>query len=281
MGRLTSHNRKYLIAGAAVLVVAGGGFGFVQFYPPKGPTQGTISPAQRYVESLAEGDIPARGRYVLVDAASARLFMIEDGKVRDTMKVIVGKPASATPEIKSTIYYATLNPYWNVPPDLARTIIAPLVLKYGDGYLKFRGYEVVTSFSGQPKVLPSDSVNWQDVASGKTTIKVRQRPGPSNSMGVMKFNLSNANGIYLHDTPHKELFAKQERNISNGCVRLEDASKLARWLFGKDPSIGDTVPEQQVPIPGAVPISIAYLGSGAQTQLASLQAGAKSPAGTN
>ena len=76
---------------------------------------------------------PQRGRYVLVDAASARLFMVEDGQVRDSMRVIVGKADAQTPTIASQIYYATLNPYWNVPDDLARSIVASNVLKYGVG----------------------------------------------------------------------------------------------------------------------------------------------------
>lgn len=271
MNAITFHKRRYAIAAAAVLAVAAGGYELAQVYSPLGPTEGAMAPAQRYVDSLGDEGIPAYGRYILVDAASARLFMIENGHVRDTMKVIVGKPASATPAIRSVIYYATLNPYWNVPPDLAQKIIAPLVLQYGDGYLKFRGYEVVSSFGGKPQVLSPDSVDWKAVAAGTAKIKVRQRPGPANSMGVMKFDLANANGIYLHDTPHKELFAKDDRSLSNGCVRLEDAERLARWLLGKDPSVDSAAPEQHVPIPGAVPITIAYLDSGAQKQLAGLQ----------
>ena len=271
MSALNSHKRRYVIAGAAVLALAAGGYELARIYPSYGPTEGAMVPAQRYVDSLGDNGIPSHGRYILVDAASAQLFMIENGHVRDTMKVIVGKPASATPAIRSVIYYATLNPYWNVPPDLARTIIAPLVLKYGKGYLEYRGYEVVSSFGGEPRVLSPDSVDWKGVAAGTATVKVRQRPGPANSMGAMKFDLANANGIYLHDTPHKELFAKDDRGLSNGCVRLEDATRFARWLLGQDPSLSSDSPNQHVPIPGAVPITIAYLDSGAQKQLAGLQ----------
>ena len=75
--------------------------------------------------------LPASGRYVVVDAAGARLWMVEDGRIADSMKVIVGKPTSQTPMLASTIHYATLNPYWNVPPDLVRTLIAHNVLEPG------------------------------------------------------------------------------------------------------------------------------------------------------
>ena len=270
MAAKTSHNRRFLIAGAAVVGLAAGAYALVGVYPPLGPIAGTIVP-QRYVDTLAGDEIPDRGRYVLVDAASARLYMIEDGRVRDSMRVIVGKPAAATPALKSTLYYATLNPFWNVPVDLVQTLIAPRVLKDGTAYLTEKGYEVVSKFGSDAQVLSPDSVDWEAVAGGRAQVRVRQRPGPANSMGQMKFDLAHSNGIYLHDTPKKDLFAKAERNLSNGCVRLEDAPRLARWLLGNDPPLAAAAPEQHVAIPRAVPITIAYLDARAQMQLAGLQ----------
>jgi murein L,D-transpeptidase YcbB/YkuD len=270
MGGMKSHSRRYLIGGAAIIAVALGAYGFALHYPPLGPIAATIAP-QRYVDSLTDGQFPTRGRYVLVDAASARLFMMEDGRVRDSMRVIVGKPEASTPALKSVIHYATLKPYWNVPPDLAQKLIAPRVLKDGNAYLAERGYEVVTSFA-DPQPLAADSVDWAKVAAGEVTVRIRQRPGPANSMGQLKFNLANADGIYLHDTPKKELFAQDQRNLSNGCVRLEDAPRFARWLLGAEPPLSSAAPEQHVPVPtGGVPVTIAYLDSRAQMQLAGLQ----------
>jgi murein L,D-transpeptidase YcbB/YkuD len=219
----------------------------------------------------AVGGLPLRGRSVLVDAASARLYMLEDGQVRDSMRVIVGKPTAATPPLRSVLNYATLNPYWNVPVDLARTIVAPKVLTQGTSYLRERGYEVVSTFGKNARVLDADSVDWPAVAAGLETVYVRQRPGPANSMGQIKFGLAQGNGIYLHDTPNKDLFSEAERNLSNGCVRLEDAERFAEWLLGDQPELGSAEPEQLVPLPGAVPITIAYLDSQAQMQLASLR----------
>ena len=271
MSAITSPGRRYLIAGAAILAVAAGAYGLGRLYPPVGPSSGAIAAAQEYVEDLAAAEIPQRGRYVLVDAASARLFMIEDGRVRDAMKVVVGKPAAATPALKSKLHYATLNPYWNVPVDLAQTLIAPKVLKDGNTYLKDRGYEVVSGFGADAQVLSPDSVDWKAVAAGTQKIHVRQRPGPANSMGQIKFSLYDNKGIYLHDTPNKEPFTKAERNVSNGCVRLEDAPKFARWLLGSDPPIGSAPAEQHVPLRSGVPITIAYLDARAQMQVAGLQ----------
>jgi murein L,D-transpeptidase YcbB/YkuD len=215
--------------------------------------------------------LPSRGRAVLVDASSARLYMIENGQVVDSMRVIVGKPTSATPVMRSTLFYATLNPYWNVPLNLARTIVAPNVLKYGTAYLRDRGYEVVSGFKKGAEVLPAGSVDWQAVADGSAKAYVRQRPGPANSMGRMKFWFPNNDGIFLHDTPKKELFAEENRYLSNGCVRLEDASRFGRWLLGRDPDSEGAGPEQYVPLPAGVPIVITYLDPGAPVHMAALR----------
>lgn len=215
------------------------------------------------------GQIPARGRYVLVDAASARLYMFEDGKVRDSMRVIVGKPSAATPTLTSVLQFATLNPYWNVPSDLTQTIVAPRVLKDGNSYLSERGYEVISHLGGGTRVLPPDSVDWEAVAAGRIKVQLRQLPGPANSMGKMKFGIVRGNGIVLHDTPNKDLFAEAARNLSNGCVRLEDAQRFAKWLIGDEPRLTSAAPEQQVPLARAVPITITYLDPRVQLQSAS------------
>lgn len=212
-----------------------------------------------------------RGRSVLVDAASARLYMMEDGRIVDSMKVIVGKPSAATPELKTALTYATLNPYWHVPADIARTLTAPNVLKQGRRYLDERGYEVVSSFREDAEVLDPDSVDWKAVADGREIVLVRQRPGPANSMGRMKFSLLNANGIFLHDTPMKDLFDQENRSLSAGCIRLEDAPRFAQWLLGDQIQLSASTPEQQIALERMVPVTITYLDPQAQTQLAALR----------
>jgi murein L,D-transpeptidase YcbB/YkuD len=268
MTALTSHKRRYWIATSICLGLAAGAYSLARFYPALGPIAGSVTP-QLYVDSLPNAQIPLRGHYVLVDAASARLYMIEDGRVRDSMKVIVGKPETPTPELKSVLHYETLNPYWHVTADLARTVIAPRVLKDGKPYLVQQGYEILSGWGPDARVLSPDSIDWQAVADGKTEIFVRQRPGPANSLGQYKFELPNGDGIYLHDTPKKELFAQDVRALSHGCVRLEDAQKLARWLLGKDPPSA-SVPEENIPLPTPVPITISYLDSTSQMRLAAL-----------
>jgi murein L,D-transpeptidase YcbB/YkuD len=269
MAIFTSDRRKYLVVGSATLVVAAAAFGLAGFYPALGPIAGAIVP-QLYVDSLPSAQIPVHGPYVLVDAASARLYMMEDGRVRDSMRVIVGKPETPTPELKDSLTYETLNPYWHVTPDLAKTIIAPRVLKDGNAYLIQQGYEVVSGWGPGARVLSPDSVDWKAVAAGSASVYVRQRPGPANSLGHFKFDLPNGDGIYLHDTPKKELFAQDERSLSHGCVRVEDAQRLARWLLGKDVPAA-SAPEENILLPRPVPITISYLDPRSRTQLAALQ----------
>ena len=264
-----AHNRKFLIAGAAVLALGTGVLALAALTPALGPIAGTIAP-QLYVDSVAGAQIPVHGRYVLVDAASARLYMIDDGRVQDSMRVIVGKPETPTPELKSVLNYETLNPYWHVTADLTRTLIAPNVLKLGAAYLTDRGYEILSGWGPDAEVLPPESVDWKAVAAGTAQVFVRQRPGPANSLGEFKFDLPNGDGIYLHDTPRKELFDQDTRALSHGCVRLEDAPRLAAWLLGKDPPAA-SAPEQHVLLPRPVPIKISYLDTRSQMRLAALR----------
>ena len=217
-------------------------------------------PEPRLLANLERARVlPAGGRYLVVDSATQRLTMYENGQPVDSMKVVVGMKSMPTPMIASMIHYVTFNPYWNVPHHLVRKTVAPNVLKQGMGYLKSRGYEVMADWTEEAAVLPPDSVDWKAVAAGKTQIRVRQKPGPGNSMGDMKFRFPSGEDIYLHDTPTREYFAKSQRTLSNGCVRLEDAKRLARWLLGREPVAPSSDPEIRVQIPQGVPVFLTYL----------------------
>jgi murein L,D-transpeptidase YcbB/YkuD len=197
-------------------------------------------------------------RYVLVDAASQRLWMYENGRIKDTMKVVVGKTAEQTPMMAGLIRFAMVNPYWNLPPDLAR-VRAKEVVSKGVGWLKANRYEVLSDWSDNARVLKPTAVDWKAVADGRVEIPMRQLPGPTNAMGKMKFMFPNEQGIYLHDSPERELFRKADRRFSSGCVRVEDAARLAKWLFGKPLAPKAGAPEQQVNLPEPVPVYITYL----------------------
>ena len=203
--------------------------------------------------------LPASGRYVLVNTAAQQLYMYEDGRPVDSMKVVVGKPINPTPMMAAMIRFTAVNPYWNVPADLAAERIAPHVVKEGTGYLDRLGYVVLSDWSDRATPVDPSTVDWQSVADGRTVIRVRQNPGPHNSMGRMKFMFPNPQGVYLHDTPDRELLNEAARLFSGGCVRLEDAPRLARWLYGSPLEIQTTEPEQPISLERPVPVYLAYL----------------------
>ncbi|HEX6604480.1 MAG TPA: L,D-transpeptidase family protein [Sphingomicrobium sp.] len=205
-----------------------------------------------------------QSKYVVVDAGSGRLSMWENGRMVDSMKIVVGKSETATPMMAAYIKYASVNPYWNVPPELVRNLIAPRVVAQGISYLTDREYEVLSDYSENPQLLDPSSVDWQAVVDGRQEVRLRRLPSPANSMGMMKFMLPNYFGIYLHDSPEKEHFTKNELWISNGCVRVEDYKRLATWLFdgyvpkGKNPKV-----EQEVDLPKPIPVYMTYLTANA------------------
>lgn len=199
-------------------------------------------------------------KYVIVDAGDARLSMWDNGRKVDEMKVVVGKAETATPMMAAYIKYASINPYWNVPPELVRSLVAPRVVAQGVRYLTDREYQVLTDYSDDAQAIDPHSVDWSAVVDGRQDVRLRRLPSPANSMGMMKFMLPNYFGIYLHDSPEKDHFTKNELWISNGCVRLEDYKRLATWLFGgyvpkaKNPKV-----EEEVDLPKPIPVYMTYL----------------------
>jgi murein L,D-transpeptidase YcbB/YkuD len=199
-------------------------------------------------------------KYLLVDAGDARLSMWDNGKKVDEMKVIVGKAETPTPMMAAYIRYASVNPYWNVPPELVRNLVGPRILKQGISYLTIREYQVMTDYSDNAKLIDPSTVDWQAVVDGREDVRLRRLPSPANSMGMMKFMLPNYFGIYLHDSPEKDHFAKNELWISNGCVRLEDYKRVAKFLFnGIIPKGDDPKVEKEVDLPNPIPVYMTYL----------------------
>jgi murein L,D-transpeptidase YcbB/YkuD len=130
----------------------------------------------------------------------------------------------------------------------------------GISYLSDREYQVLSDLTEKAKVIDPETVDWRAVVDGRESVALRRLPSPANSMGMMKFMLPNYFGIYLHDSPEKEHFTKNELWISNGCVRVEDYKRLASWLFGgyvpkgKNPKV-----EEEVDLPKPVPVYMTYL----------------------
>jgi murein L,D-transpeptidase YcbB/YkuD len=197
-------------------------------------------------------------RYILVDAAAQRLWLYEGGRPVDSMKVIVGTPSAQTPVMAGLMRYANFRPYWNIPPDIVRDEIAPHVLREGVGYLERQEMEILSDWTPAARLVDPEQVDWAAVRSGAVTLRVRRRPGAYNILGQVKLMLPNPLGIYLHDTPNKQPFGAERRLLSHGCVRLEDAQRLARRLLGPvadNPPAGD---DARVDLPEPIPVYIVY-----------------------
>jgi len=152
-----------------------------------------------------------------------------DGKAALAMNVIVGKSyRHQTPVFERDMKYVVFRPYWNVPISIQRSEIVPAIKKNRD-YIQAKGYEVTTP-SGQ--VVTSGPISdevLEQLRTGK--LFVRQKPGPSNALGLVKLMFPNEYNVYLHSTPSQALFARSRRDFSHGCIRVEKPAELAAWVL--------------------------------------------------
>ncbi|HKJ52084.1 MAG TPA: L,D-transpeptidase family protein [Gammaproteobacteria bacterium] len=169
--------------------------------------------------------------YLRVNIAAYRLRILKDGKPVLGMNVVVGKPYRRTPVFTETIKYFVLNPTWNVPVSIATQDKLPL-LKADAAAEAAKGFEA--KLTGTDDFVNVDQIDWQPVTRANFHYLLRQRAGPQNALGQIKFMLPNPYDVYLHDSPSRELFAKQERSFSSGCVRLQKPLELAKWLLAND-----------------------------------------------
>jgi murein L,D-transpeptidase YcbB/YkuD len=221
---------------------------------------GNMTPDPRLLANLDRvRSLPATGRFLLVDAGSSMLTLYQNGQPIDSMTVITGTSELPTPLIASQMYYITYNPRWHAPDHLVRKTIAPNVLHLGMPYLKSHGYHVIDQWSENPNEIDAKSIDWKAAAAGTLHLKIQQDPGPLNSMGILKFPFPNPQDIYLHDTPDHSKFALANRNLSNGCVRVEDAKRLGRWLLGHEPVAPGTDAETRVQLQQGTPIYLTYI----------------------
>ena len=164
--------------------------------------------------------------YVFVNVADQALKVVKDGKTIHTARVVVGKPYTRTPIFSDTMKYIVLNPYWGVPPSIANGEYLPK-LKKNPGYLRSQNIKVLGS---NGKEIDPYSVNWASLK--RVPYQLRQDSGPKNALGRVKFMFPNKFNVYLHDTPAKNLFAKDLRVFSHGCMRVQDPLALAALLLG-------------------------------------------------
>lgn len=187
-------------------------------------------------------------KFIWVNIPEYKLYIYEDPdgepdaerqykQVMD-MRVIVGKTMHSTPIFSDKVEYVVMAPFWNVPNTIVAAEIKPHMLS-NQGWLASQNMEVVTRDKARQPVSPS-SIDWASVTEDNFNYLVRQKPGPKNSLGTIKFLFPNEYAVYLHDTPADALFSQTSRDFSHGCVRVEHPVELAKYLLKEQPEWDET-----------------------------------------
>lgn len=202
---------------------------------------------------------------IMVNIPNYSLIYYLNGNQILASRVIVGRPDRKTPLMRSALNNVVLNPPWNVPTSLVRKDIVPKV-KQDPMYLYKHNYTLLSGWSNEAEVIDPSMIDWSMVSAASFPYRIRQAPGPTNSLGRYKFNMPSSDAIYLHDTPNHNLFQKDIRALSSGCVRVNKASDLANLLLQdagwNDTRISSTLKEGNtrfVPIRHRIPVNLYYL----------------------
>ncbi|KAB0486784.1 Murein L,D-transpeptidase YcbB/YkuD [Pseudomonas reinekei] len=199
-----------------------------------------------------------QGTFVIVDIAGYKVALYRDGQPVWRSRVQVGKPFRSTPVFQSEITYVTFNPTWTVPPTILVKDMLPKI-QQNPGYLAANR---IRALDREGNVLDPAGIDWYNARG----ITLRQDAGPENSLGQVVIRFPNDYAIYLHDTPHRELFAKSMRATSSGCIRVENPLQLVELLFNdpvrwnsegiqKQLANGKT---ENIKLPVKVPVLLAY-----------------------
>lgn len=175
------------------------------------------------VEAYAQG---LERRNILVNIPAVQLETVEDGHVYSRHNIVVGKLDRPTPSLVSKVSDVTFNPYWNAPASIVAKDIIPKYLK-DPTYLQGLGIHVYDGVDG-PEIDPS-TVDWANTPPDRYAF--RQDPGDQNALATVKINFPNKFMVYMHDTPHRELFGRNARYESSGCVRIDQVATVVNWVL--------------------------------------------------
>ena len=171
-------------------------------------------------------------RYLMVNIPAFELSVVEGHTRIDNVRAIVGRKRRQTPIMSNRMTYLELNPYWNIPRKIARRDILPKVIR-DPAYLNRQGIRVFDSWDPQALELDPTTIPWEKISAAHFPYRLRQDPSDLNALGQVKFMFPNHHSVYIHDTPGKALFDRQERSFSSGCVRVEAPLALAQYLLGE------------------------------------------------
>jgi len=199
---------------------------------------------------------------VAVNIAGYRVFFYQNGLLEWSTRAMVGKHYRKTPVFRGDMAYLEFNPTWTIPPGILRNDTLPAI-KRDPNYLASKNIRVIDR---NGKFVDPNTVDWNQYSKG-VPYTLRQDPGANNSLGTVKFIFPNEHFVFLHDTPHRELFTHSQRAFSSGCIRVEDPLKLAELVLA-DPekyprseleSIVASRKTQRINLSPKVPVVIVYL----------------------
>ena len=204
-------------------------------------------------------------RHIIVNIAAFELEVVEREAVLLAMRVVVGGLANRTPVLSDTMRYLVLNPYWHVPRSISAGEMLPKARK-DSSYLARSKLRVFQGSGPNAQEVDPATVDWSAITPTDFPFRLRQDPGPLNALGRVKFMFINKFNVYLHDTPAGSLFEAAERDLSHGCIRLQQPIELAALLLLQDPRWGrdallralDWAVDSIVPLPDPIPIHLLY-----------------------
>ena len=175
-------------------------------------------------------------RHIIINIPDYRLYYEENGKLKMTMKVIVGRRKNPTPIFSNRVKSVVLNPYWNVPKSIIQKEMIPKLLRNPHA-MAGQGIDIYTGWGKDAQKVSGGSVNWAQYRYSKTVpYRFAQRPGNRNALGRIKFLFPNQFHVYMHDTPTKYLFKRDKRSYSHGCIRLAKPKLMMKTIASFNPS---------------------------------------------
>ena len=205
-------------------------------------------------------------RYIFVNTADFLLKLVDEEKTVLDMRVVVGTPYRRTPVFSAKMTYLEFNPFWNIPPRIAREEIVPRVRR-DPSHLQEQGIRIFGGWSARADELIPGQVKWANAENAHFPYRLRQDPGPRNPLGRVKFMFPNRFDVYLHDTPSRDLFDHDIRAFSHGCIRVEKPVALAAYLLRPDGDwpevrvreIMEAAKTRRVLLARPIPVHISYL----------------------
>ncbi len=214
-------------------------------------------------------------RYILVNVPAFQLEAVEKHEAQLRHRVIVGRPGRDTPDVKALVKALNFFPYWRVPDSVAMLDLVPRLQKEPE-YLENERIRVFDGFNG-PELAPS-AIDW--FGPQVVNYKFKQDPGDKNALGLVRLDMQNEHGVYMHDTPRKKLFEQRSRPFSAGCVRVQDVFQLVDWLAkhelgweqpGQAQRIVDAGHPLDITLTRPTPVYFAYITAWAEPSTNSVQ----------